>query len=661
MKFPAPAAQVARGERGGVLVMVAVWLPVLLIFVVFVVEVGNWFQHKRHLQLQADAGALAGGGVFRIPCSDGPIETTTRNYAGDPLSGIYNFQVSPTEPANVHVLINSERFWNEGGSDNSDGGPPCTAKMVDVKITEANLPWFFGLDVVPAINAHARVEIREKVGGAGALPVGVPDSNPTSAAAIFVNENTGSVIAVQSLAPSGTATLNGEPLTQWSGAATPVNIASASTGIVIALSGRTGWTPSGTLSEICNQVLVECYKGADVGPWTGLDYIHGYSTAGTGTPTAPILRDVTLYKVGCTDDSAPYFLATSANCSVGVKAQIDFGVGGDPSAAPTNAQVKVGGWSCPTSGANPKGCTMVYNTTGPNAGYWTTSGSDGYPVMPAADGNAHSIDLNWKTASSSASTFSSVQRSFSASTATTGPVRYVSVSEIGPGANSLAFGSHDLSVTIGVRGSLQANATSVNDPPVYLKVVGSQNQSLDCDPAVSTLRDELGYGCAPQYEKNTGQPCPGPNDALWSDPSTQPWNCSRIDTGNKAGQVNQGLLIRTQDGANSCVHPNNWSLFPDIPAGDPRVIQVFLVPFGAFSGTGNATVPVTGFATFYITGWSQGNGGQQGDPCPNADPVPGGGYIVGHFIKYIETINTGGGGALCDFSSFGTCVAVMTQ
>ena len=59
--------------------------------------------------------------------------------------------------------------------------------------------------------------------------------------------------------------------------------------------------------------------------------------------------------------------------------------------------------------------------------------------------------------------------------------------------------------------------------------------------------------------------------------------------------------------------------------------------------------------------WSQGNGGQQGDPCPGADAVNGGGEITGHFIKYVESINTGGGGPPCDFNAFGTCVAVMTE
>jgi hypothetical protein len=76
-------------------------------------------------------------------------------------------------------------------------------------------------------------------------------------------------------------------------------------------------------------------------------------------------------------------------------------------------------------------------------------------------------------------------------------------------------------------------------------------------------------------------------------------------------------------------------------------------------------VPVSDFATFYVTGWtSQGSG--FANPCQGNgdDPVPGNdaGYIVGHFIKYIDVLNEGGGGSqLCDLSSFGMCVAVLTQ
>jgi putative Flp pilus-assembly TadE/G-like protein len=658
-----------RSERGAALVMVVIWLPVLLLFFMFVVDVGNWFMHKRHLQMQADAGALAGGGIFRIPCVDTPILDATRKYAGDPsASGPYNLQVRPTNQANVHALINATTYWNKGGVDYNDGGQPCATKFVDVKMTEANLPWWMRLAVVPAINAHARVSILEKTGGAGTLPVGVPDSNPVAAAAIFVNEVNGTVIGTETLSFNQNLTLNGETLGEWVGGPVSVNIASARTGVVIALAGKAGWTPSGSLSQMCNQVLVQCYEGLDTGPWTGLSFIQGYQTSGgTPGPNNAVARDVTLYNVGCLDDSAPYFLR-NAGCSVGVKAKIDFGVipGGNPEAAPPNgisAVVKVDGWGCPNG--SPKGCTMRYVTSGPDAGYWMTNGSNGYPVMPTA-GGPHQIDLNYKTSSTSGQgkTLLAAQRSFTASTTLSGAVDYVTVSELGLGANSLSFGTHSLSVAIGVKGSLQANASSVNDPVVHLKITGgtSQTQALDCDPNGFTLRDEIGYGCAPQYVKNTGQACPAANDPLWGDTSTQPWNCVNMKTGNSAGQVNQGMLIRTQEGSNSCLHPNNWSLFPDLPPGDPRIVPVFLVPFGSFSGSGsNTTVPVIGFATFYVTGWSQGNGGSQGDPCPNADAVNGGGEITGHFIKYVDSLNTGGGGALCDFGSLGTCVAVLTE
>ena len=55
----------ADDERGGVLVMVVFWIPVSAVVLTFVVDVGNWFEHKRHLQMQADAAALAGARGWR--------------------------------------------------------------------------------------------------------------------------------------------------------------------------------------------------------------------------------------------------------------------------------------------------------------------------------------------------------------------------------------------------------------------------------------------------------------------------------------------------------------------------------------------------------------------------------------------------------------------
>jgi hypothetical protein len=130
-----------------------------------------------------------------------------------------------------------------------------------------------------------------------------------------------------------------------------------------------------------------------------------------------------------------------------------------------------------------------------------------------------------------------------------------------------------------------------------------------------------------------------------------------VETGGKVGHVASGLTDRVFGGSNNCaVAPNNWSSYPNLPAGDPRIIQVFLTPFGSFQGNGNESVPVTGFATFYLTGFN-------GSPCQGngEDDVPGKGDIAGHFIKYIDSLNPGSGSAPCDFSSLGSCTAVMTR
>jgi hypothetical protein len=139
------------------------------------------------------------------------------------------------------------------------------------------------------------------------------------------------------------------------------------------------------------------------------------------------------------------------------------------------------------------------------------------------------------------------------------------------------------------------------------------------------------------------------------------------------------MLCRTQgvcfSGSVTCKNANHWvdsnldgkiTIPEDIQPGDPRIVSVFVTPFGAFSGSGRQVVPITNFASFYVTGFSKQGGGSpppQGDPCPGADVLPDSkaGWIVGHFIKYVDTIGGGGTGETCDFSSFGTCVAVLTK
>jgi hypothetical protein len=99
--------------------------------------------------------------------------------------------------------------------------------------------------------------------------------------------------------------------------------------------------------------------------------------------------------------------------------------------------------------------------------------------------------------------------------------------------------------------------------------------------------------------------------------------------------------------------PNNWSHFPNIPSTDPRIVQVFITPYGSFGGSGNKPYPIQTFAAFYVTGWDS-------DTCGSDDPA-GKDQLVGHFIKYVNpSSGSGGGGQPCTPTSFGTCIIKLT-
>ncbi|MEJ7826181.1 MAG: pilus assembly protein TadG-related protein [Solirubrobacteraceae bacterium] len=645
-----------RDERGVVLVMVALMLLAIIGVGGLVVDVGNWFAHKRHLQVQADAGALAGAGKFRIPCDPSVSATIVNESAkyssveysgpgGTPGPG-YNPQLA-TPAGALHRMTNSKRFFGPQGPTDTTAveKQPCPAKMIDVKLTETDLPWFLKIAQVPFINAHARVEIRKKsTSGANALPVGVPEVGPQTARALFVDESNGDVIASTDLVRTGTS--NG--LAIWSNSSTPkpVTIDRANIGVRIVLSGNTATTT-------CGDLLVNCYgagtNAAITANTPGLVHIRGWSDTPTGTATAPRARNVDLLSGTCEDG---YFTATAGSCTVGIRATIE----GLPSTATVFAKR--------TTGANTK-VPLTFS-----AGVWTAT--SGIPIT-AGEGPVR-IDL--RHGSGQGDLIETVQRSFAGNESVTvsGPIKLLRLSEAAvPGANSFKrcdTCAHDLVVTLGLKPDLQT-AQSINDPIVSLKVAGggSRPQGLDCDPDKPNIRDELAEGCGPTYEINEGQPCPrsevpgGAVTALWSTP--QPWKCVAINNGATVGQVTQGMNKRILGDTNpsTCTAPNNWSSFPNLPEGDPRIVDVFLAPFGAFSsGSGSGTIPVTGFSAFYVTGWD--GGGCQGGRAPagRPDDPAGQGEIVGHYIKYIYTLNNGGGGEeICDYDSLGSCVAVFTR
>lgn len=697
--------------RGATLVIFAIWLPVLALFGTFVLDVGNWFVHKRHLQTQADAGALAAGGSFNQCLGSGgstAIENMARRYAGDPGSGsAFNSQVGGANRGAITIRINSKTYAVGGpGPDDTVEGPACTAEMVDVKATEANLPLFLGviprflnMSLLPAINAHARVEIRSESTSRGALPVGVPDVNPVAGLATFVDDSTGGALSGCTDSASGVAlpsctvplvrgtTLsNGVVLWDSTGSVATVPIGVTNVGVRIALAGTTlcnltaspqcaAGMSAASGSALCNQVLVTCYEA---GSATSLVRIRGWSNTPSGAqPNPPQARSVQLTPgTGCSD---PYFSSDKEACpNVRISATIDSGA-----LAKSSVLITAFGGTCPN-----KGCTLT-NTSGNvwtsgDIGIGTTGGVVPFTLKwEEQSGSVTGLGTCSKTGSNPCKgTFAPdpMRRSYIASDALSGPIKLLQVWNYDAGAPGTFWAdsfqrdaspnTHKLVIKLGITASL-GNAQSVSDPIVALRVIGgSQNQSLDCDPNYSNLYQELANGCRPTYAKNTGTPCPGNASALWGSP--QPWPCVAVQTGNATNQVPRGLNLRVlgNEKPNACPAAgqfghNNWSMFPNLPAGDPRIIHVFLTPFGSFSGSGSTTVPVVNFATFYLTGWTgQGSGfnnpcqGNGDDPVPNNDP----GTIVGHFIKYIDALNTGGGGTdLCDFNAFGNCVSVLTR
>jgi hypothetical protein len=110
----------------------------------------------------------------------------------------------------------------------------------------------------------------------------------------------------------------------------------------------------------------------------------------------------------------------------------------------------------------------------------------------------------------------------------------------------------------------------------------------------------------------------------------------------------------------TCTNSDHWATgYLD---SDPRIVPVFLVPFGSFDANGGITVPVIDFGYFYVRGW---NGQGQGfdNPCP--DQTPAKGYLLGNFMRGFEPNdgNTDTDGTACnlDPSSLAPCVGVLTR
>jgi Putative Flp pilus-assembly TadE/G-like len=241
-----------RDERGGILVLSALMIPVFLLLCALVIDVGNWYTHKRQLQNRADAAAFAAGIEYAknwkscVYSGTDPtrlaqkataiqeIADAARQYAGNPDPSDYAGGTLPSTPlrnteiatqANVDVVINSTIYDNNTDySDDYDGvagtnlGNPCfkhttgddisaPGYWTDVRVKERDLPSLFGGFglPLPRNGARARVDIRPAISGHRFLPLAIPDNIVTKVQVRYFDQCTGTELLKQDLAelPSG--------------------------------------------------------------------------------------------------------------------------------------------------------------------------------------------------------------------------------------------------------------------------------------------------------------------------------------------------------------------------------------------------------------------------------------------------------------------------
>jgi hypothetical protein len=174
-----------QDQSGAVLAIVAVSLVAFLGMSMIVVDLANWWVHKRHLQEQADAAVLAGSQLLDSQCGSSPSARNTAIFGevskyGLGNAALRNGQISLGGTESVLSAVNSTTYPDgqpgAAGDTETNTGSPCADAAVDVKLTDKNLPFLFQIGSLAHINVHARMTVQQVSGISGQVPFGIPIS-----------------------------------------------------------------------------------------------------------------------------------------------------------------------------------------------------------------------------------------------------------------------------------------------------------------------------------------------------------------------------------------------------------------------------------------------------------------------------------------------------
>jgi hypothetical protein len=747
-------------------------IPVLLLLTALVLDVGNWYTHKRQLQNRADAAAFAAGvsyaknwkacvqntdAAVKLAASQS-IANTARQYAADPEASDYTPASPPAslyneniaDQSKLDVVVNSTDYTNN--TDNSDGGDPCFLHpadandpispaggvWTDVKVKERDLRSLVGSIGLPLSQngARARVEIHPAISGTRFLPLAIPNNAITQVQVRYFDEcrdpSHQNPLLVQDLKPLPDAdqtawTAKGGGILWGVPSSANPNVGSSTTGVDLTLPVYDA--SCGDYLPIGVQVRLVARDEVNINAQCSTLISADFADCFTRISQIRLWNDgnadnfvrVTNVRLtgGCTDRDA-YFgrpAVGSTQCAYGVSADINWGTRPDGNKAiVNNFTVSANGAVLqPTAGA-----------AGIN-GTWTTTGS---PITANPGANPVTMDLAWSDKDSTHSwqgspcsgntcTFSvngmPVHRAFVGNRQTAGAVVLVRTSlstfvTAVPGPRTRPAPAIDNAPGAGPITNCNARKCTIFPTVATQSVLRTGvlttlrlddpqgNQTVQCDPLYANQGQEFAtfrFGCSPWYRANEWD-----NDKWWSDtfstttpptPHCPPsnlwfgtgnmgttygtnsarnaWECLQTAPGLSTPVIGEGLSVATDNCSvinnnncqtTSCLVDGNYDgkANPKDPADpgwkyrvnglgsrDPRVVNLFIIPYQALKTAGGAdptkTVPILSFASFYVMNWT-GSNAQNSDPCPDPDfngtpvPNPPAGAAVGVFVEGVD-------------------------
>jgi hypothetical protein len=670
-------------ERGGILVLSAFMIAVFLLLTALVVDVGNWYTHKRQLQNKADAGALAAGYEYLSQlknCQTTPVATGTsigdiaKRYAGTGDAAVTGAKFNQTINAtgNLTVKINASdptaADWSDGASPcgehaSGDAYSPSGAVWTDVKVRETNVGTLFGgfgLNLLSA-TAQARVELKQIIGiGQGGLPFIAETGDQIECVwAQFVRARDGSTTGF-TVTPSNPIELTGGPYT-WTGNVTNLRFTNAQDDVAIRYWGgsRDGSSPCNFSTP--NKKPLPHAVNQDNNP-VGVDWINVYDTgAAPGANAAPKLRRFALVSNTCGGPGFLYTASTAANtqCLLGFQAEIDtgpnrvrgeitvnpIGTGVDPVTFPFDntgaALTTVNGTIVifPNELSGSATYTQDYTQVGPtyfSVSWRQTTGRVGTGGQGNCANNGNNCQGTFQGETAGGSSF--VQQMTYVSDPV-GSYPMVGSSTSLP-TTSFPAGGQTGAFTVSFSHTAidKDHVVLIRDSGSFGPGTGNRTRSIWCGNGpgggAAALANGIRDGCENDLVVNQrGDVCsPAPTTA------TNPWDCVKLEQGQKSS-VAKALEDRFACTTNRWV--DGGALPPD---WDQRWAYIILTGFGRTAGgANNDWLPVEGLLRVYVTGWDkQGGGGGPANCVHNDDPPRGydtqGAQLWGHFVSPI-TLN----------------------